>query len=293
MISKIKKIEFSKLNGQGNDFILIDATVNHIKLSGDQIIRMCDRNFGIGADGLILVRPSKISDLKMDYYNRDGSIAEMCGNGIRCVARFAYEKNLLNKKNKNFNIETLSGIKKVFLKIESCKVKDIKVDMGSPEFKPENIPVNISDNKVNEIFNYKIKIDSEDFIINCVSTGNPHCVIFLKNNMDLDTFPVRKWGPRIENHRIFPNKTNVEFVRVSGNEELNIRIWERGVGETLACGTGACASAVCAIKLKKVSINKVIVNVPGGKLDISWDPRDNIIYLEGKVEHNFDGIYFL
>ena len=289
----MKKIEFSKLNGQGNDFILIDATVNHIKLSGNQIIRMCDRNFGIGADGLILIRPSKISDLKMDLYNRDGSVAEMSGNGIRCMARFAYENNLVNKKNKNFNIETLSGIKKIFLSIEGGKVKDIKVDMGAPEFKPQNIPVNMGDNKADEILNHKIKIGSEDFIINCVSTGNPHCVIFLKNNIDLDTYPVEKWGPKIENHRIFPNKTNVEFVRVSSNEELNIRIWERGVGETLACGTGACAAAVCAVKLKKVRTNKVIVNVPGGKLNIIWNPRDNIIYLKGKVEHNFDGLYYL
>ncbi|MFA5015688.1 MAG: diaminopimelate epimerase [Actinomycetota bacterium] len=289
----MKKIEFSKLNGQGNDFILIDSTVNHIKLSGDQIIRMCDRNFGIGADGLILVRSSKISDLKMDYYNRDGSVAEMCGNGIRCMARFAYENNLVNIKNKNFNIETLSGIKKIFLNIEGGKVMDIKVDMGSPEFKPENIPVNIGDNKINEIFNYKIKIGSEDFIINCISAGNPHCVIFLKNNIDLDTFPVGKWGPKIENHRIFPNKTNVEFVRVSADEELNIRIWERGVGETLACGTGACAAAVCAVKLRKVRTNKVTVNVRGGKLNITWVPRDNTIYMEGKVEHSFDGLYYL
>src|SRR4030042_4856717 len=290
---KMKNIEFSKFNGQGNDFILIDATVNHVKLSGNQITRMCDRNFCIGADGLILVRPSKVSDFKMDYYNRDGSTAEMCGNGIRCLAKFAYENNLVSKKSKNFNIETLSGIKKIFLNIEGDKVNNIKVDMGSPEFNPENIPVNIGNNKINEVLNYKIKIDSTVFVINCISTGNPHCVIFLENNMDLDTFPVEKWGPKIENHKIFPNKTNVEFVRVKNNEELNIRIWERGVGETLASGTGASAVAVCAIKLKKVSTNKVTVNVRGGKLNITWDSRDNIIYMEGKVEHNFDGRYFL
>jgi len=289
----MKKIEFSKLNGQGNDFIIIDATVNHIKLSRDQIIRMCDRNFGIGADGLILVKPSKISDLKMDYYNRDGSIAEMCGNGIRCMARFAYENNLVNKESKNFNIETLSGIKKIFLNVTADKVKDIKVNMGSPEFKPENIPVNIGDNKIKEILNYKIKIDSEVFGISCVSIGNPHCMIFLENNMDLRNFPVGKWGQIIENHKIFPNRTNVEFIRIKNSKELNVRIWERGVGETLACGTGACAAAVCAIKLKKVMTNKVTVNVRGGKLNITWDRRNNIIYLKGKVEHSFNGQYLL
>ena len=289
----MKIIEFSKLNGQGNDFILIDATVNHIKLSVNQITRMCDRNFGIGADGLIMVRPSKISDLKMEYYNRDGSTAEMCGNGIRCLAKFAYENNLVSKKSKNFNIETLSGIKKIFLNMEGDKVKNIKVNIGSPEFKPENIPVNVGDNKIKEVLNYKIKINSKEFVINGVSMGNPHCVIFLENNLDLDTFPVEKWGPKIENHKIFTNKTNVEFVRVKNNKELNIRIWERGVGETLASGTGASAAAVCAIKLKKVSTNKVTVNVRGGKLIITWNPRNNIVYMEGKVEHSFDGRYFL
>jgi diaminopimelate epimerase len=289
----MRKIEFSKLNGQGNDFILIDATVNHIKLSGDRITRMCDRNFGIGADGLILVRPSKVSDLKMDYYNRDGSTAEMCGNGIRCMARFAYENNLISKNSKNFDIETLSGIKKIFLNIEGDKVKNIKVNMGSPGFKPGNIPVKVGDNKIKEILNYKIKINSKEFVINCVSMGNPHCVIFLEDNIDLGTFPVELWGPIIEHHKIFPNKINVEFVRVENNKEMNVRIWERGVGETLACGTGASAAAVCAIKLKKVITNKVTVNVRGGNLIITWDLRDNIIYMEGKVEHSFDGRYFL
>lgn len=288
----MKKIEFSKLNGQGNDFIIIDATVSHIKFSTSQIAEMCNRNFGIGADGLILIRPSKISDLKMEYYNRDGSVSEMCGNGIRCMARFSYENNLVEENNKNFSIETLAGIKKIFLNVENNKVGNIKVGMGNPEFKPKNIPVNIDNNK-NEIFNYKINIDSKDFFINCISIGNPHCVIFLENNENLNTFPVERWGPCLENHNIFPNKTNVEFVQIKNTEELNMRVWERGVGETLACGTGACAAGVCAIKLKKVKINKVAVNVPGGKINITWDQSDGMIYLEGRVEHNFDGQYYL
>jgi diaminopimelate epimerase len=287
----MKKIKFSKLNGQGNDFIIMDATVNNIKFSRDQIVEMCNRNFGIGADGLILIKLSEVSDLKMEYYNRDGSAAEMCGNGIRCMARFAYENNLINKNNKNISIETLAGIKKISLDIENNKVRNIKVGMGNPEFRPENIPVNVDSN--NEVFNYKINIDSKSFYINCVSMGNPHCVIFLEDFENLDAFPVNKWGPHLENHDIFPDKTNVEFIQIKNDRELNMRVWERGVGETLACGTGACAAVVCAIKLKKVKGNKVIVNVPGGKLNIIWDLSNSMVYLEGNVEYNFDGWYYL
>lgn len=285
----MEKIKFSKLNGQGNDFIIIDATVNQIKLSASQITEMCNRNFGIGADGLILVRTSKISDLKMEYYNRDGSVAEMCGNGIRCMARFAYEKNLINSN--NINIETLAGIKKIFLYIENNKVGNIKVGMGSPEFKPENIPVKTK-NKY-EVLNYKITVDSKNFYINCISLGNPHCVVFLEEKENLETFPVNKWGPRLENHNIFPNKTNVEFIQINSNKELNMRVWERGVGETLSCGTGACAAGVCAIRLKKIKREKITVNMPGGKLIIIWDCPDSEVYLEGMVEYSFDGQYLL
>lgn len=285
------KIKFSKLNGQGNDFIIINATVNHVKFSRSQIAEICNRNFGIGADGLIIIRLSKVSDLKMEYYNRDGSVAEMCGNGIRCMARFAYENNLIDKRNKNISIETLAGIKRIFLNVENNKVGNIRVSMGNPEFEPENIPVNAGNCK--EVLNYKINIDSRDFFINCVSMGNPHCVIFLRDNENLGTFMVDKWGPRLENHNLFPNKTNVEFVQIKSNRELNMRVWERGVGETLACGTGACAAGVCAMKLKKVKKNKVIVNVPGGKLNIIWDSFDSVVYLEGEVKYNFDGQYYL
>jgi len=285
----MEKIKFSKLNGQGNDFIIIDATEKQIKLSVSQITEMCNRNFGIGADGLILVNKSKISDLKMEYYNRDGSVAEMCGNGIRCMARFAYEKNLI--KSNNINIETLAGVKKIFLNIENNKVGNIKVSMGIPEFRPENIPVKIK-NKC-EVLNHKITVDSKNFYINCISLGNPHCVIFLEDNESLDTFPVNKWGPGLENHNIFPNKINVEFVQINSNKELNMRVWERGVGETLSCGTGACAAGVCAIKLNKIKKEKIAVNMPGGKLTIIWGRPDPEVYLEGKVDHSFDGQYYL
>jgi diaminopimelate epimerase len=285
----MKKIKFSKLNGQGNDFIIINATTDRLDLSKIQIIKMCNKNYGVGADGLILVRPSKVSDLKMEYYNYDGSIAEMCGNGIRCMARFAYENNLI--KSKNIGIETLAGIKKISIDIEDNEVVNIKVDMGKPEFRPENIPVNIK-NKT-EVFNHKISIDSKIFFINCISMGNPHCVIFLQEGEDINTIPLSKWGSKLENYKIFPNKTNVEFVQIKNDRELNMRVWERGIGETLACGTGACAAAVCAVKLKKVKVNNIIVNLMGGKLNVIWDPSFSEVFLEGRVDHNFDGEYFI
>ena len=283
------KIEFSKLNGQGNDFILVDATVKKISLSKAQIIEMCNRNFGIGADGIILVKKSNTSDLKMKLFNMDGSIAEMSGNGIRCMARFAYDKKLIRIK--KLSIETLAGIKEIFLETENKKVGNINVNMGIPEFSPEKIPVKVK-NK-NEVFNHKIVIGSKKFFINCVSMGNPHCVIFLEDSESLKDFPVNKWGPLIENHSIFPNKTNVEFVRIKNSRELDMRVWERGVGETLACGTGTCAAAVCAFKLKKINGNRTDVKLPGGKLNVFWSTRDLNVYLKGEVNYKFDGIYFL
>ncbi len=283
------KIEFSKLNGQGNDFILVDATVKKISLSKAQIIEMCNRNFGIGADGIILVKKSNTSDLKMKLFNMDGSIAEMSGNGIRCMARFAYDKKLIRIK--KLSIETLAGIKEIFLETENKKVGNINVNMGIPEFSPEKIPVKVK-NK-DEVFNHKIVIGSKKFFINCVSMGNPHCVIFLEDSESLKDFPVNKWGPLIENHSIFPNKTNVEFVRIKNSRELDMRVWERGVGETLACGTGTCAAAVCAFKLKKINGNRTDVKLPGGKLNVFWSTRDLNVYLKGEVNYKFDGIYFL
>jgi diaminopimelate epimerase len=289
-IKKMKKIEFSKLNGQGNDFILIDATERSVNLSRNQIIEMCNRNFGIGADGIILVKKSKKYDLKMDFYNKDGSISEMCGNGIRCMAEFAFDKRLIT--NSFLEIETLAGIKKIIIDVKKGIVGNIQVNMGKPEFKPSNIPVRIYDD-IGEIFNYKISVNSKDFYINCVSMGNPHCVIFLDKTEDLDNFPVPKWGPIIENYKIFPNKVNIEFVKIKDKNNIDMRVWERGVGETLSCGTGACAAGVCSVKLKKIKGDRITVNLRGGKLNVIWNPTENDVYLEGRVSYKFDGIYFL
>lgn len=284
----MKKIKFSKLNGQGNDFVIIDDTSSSINFSKDQIAKMCHRNFGIGADGLILVRKSTDADFKMDYYNQDGSIAEMCGNGIRCMARFIYDSSLSRKK--ELSIETLAGVKKTFLNLDNNNVEDIRVDMGLPDFKPENIPVNIN---AEAVLSYRIKINSNIFYINCVSMGNPHCVILINKGEKLGDVDLNKLGPELENHPIFPKKTNVEFVDIKNDNEVSMRVWERGVGETLACGTGACAAAVCVKKLNKISGGNVRINSPGGKLDIIWKDEKSSVYLKGKVEYVFSGVYFL
>ncbi len=282
------KIKFSKLNGQGNDFVIIDDTSSSINLSKDQIAKICHRNFGIGADGLILVRKSTDADFKMDYYNQDGSVAEMCGNGIRCMARFVHDGNLSRKK--ELSIETLAGVKRIFLNLDNNNVEDIRVDMGLPDFKPENIPVDIT---AKAVLNYRIKINSNIFYINCVSMGNPHCVILINKGEKLSDIDLDKLGPELENHPIFPRKTNAEFVNIKNDNEVSMRVWERGVGETLACGTGACAAAVCVKKLNKVSGENVRINLPGGKLDIMWKDEKSSVYLKGKVEHVFNGVYFL
>jgi len=308
----MQKIRFSKMNGQGNDFIIIDATkkpLQEINLKAGQIARICDRHFGIGADGLIIVRNStEGADFFMDYYNQDGSAAEMCGNGIRCMAKFILDKGL--SENSALKILTRAGLKNVeILKRNIQEQKNynnynensknpvlIKVDMGSPVFEPSKIPVNMD--KKDLLFgyfagNYNLRVKNTDFAINCVSMGNPHCVIFLDNGQLLEEIPIDNWGPEIENNAIFPKKINVEFIKVIDNCHLKMRVWERGVGETLACGTGACASAVCAIVLEKVSQPVINVNLPGGQLKITWMGKNSNVFLEGTVENAFEGEYLL
>jgi diaminopimelate epimerase len=308
----MQKIRFSKLNGQGNDFIIIDATqkpLQGINLNPGQIAKICDRHFGIGADGLIIVRKNiGGADFFMDYYNQDGSVAEMCGNGIRCMAKFILDKGLSG--NSTLKILTRAGLKNVEIlkgNIQEHKNHNnfnekskypilIKVDMGKPVFEPSKIPVNID--KKDLLFgyfagNYKLRVKNTDFAINCVSMGNPHCVIFLDDGQALEEIPIDNWGPEIENNAIFPKKTNVEFIKVIDDYQLKMRVWERGVGETLACGTGACASAVCAIVLEKAASTVINVNLPGGQLKITWMGKNTNVFLEGTAENAFEGEYLL
>jgi diaminopimelate epimerase len=298
----MKTINFSKLNGQGNDFIIINGIENNYDLSEELISSMCDRHFGIGADGLIIVRKSDSADFFMDYYNHDGSKAEMCGNGIRCMAVFIIEYGLW--KNKNLKIDTRSGIKSIGIDFNKSTgdICQIKVNMGKPIFDPERIPLKIVEDFVDDKMNlglkgpindYPVKAGGQEFKINCLSMGNPHCVIYLDKDTDIYSFPLNVYGPEIENNKIFPNKTNVEFIKIKNNQELDARVWERGVGETLACGTGACAATVCSIALGKINKNEVKVNLPGGRLDISWNGKNSDVILSGPVEHVFDGKYLM
>ncbi len=284
----MKSIEFSKLNGQGNDFILIDSFTDNMELSPIQIAAMCDRHFGIGADGMILVKRSGSSDFYMDYYNQDGSKAEMCGNGIRCMSKFIHDMKLSNKD--KFSIDTVAGEKIIELDSFKGYVRNIKVDMGPPIFNPEDIPVAL---KGGEVFDHRLNTPERDFLINCISMGNPHCIVYLEENDDIEKIPLNIWGPLLEEHSFFPNKTNVEFVKVLSDSAIKMRVWERGVGETLACGTGACAAAVSALKLKKITGSAVKVEVPGGILNIVWKGDSSSVFLEGEAEHSFDGVYFL
>ncbi len=317
----MKKIKFSKLNGQGNDFVLIDSLKDEAVFTEEEIKKICSRHFGIGADGVIVVRQSTEADLFMDYYNSDGTAAEMCGNGIRCMAKFVYDNNLISEN--KFVIETRAGLKNIDMEISKTdySVGEIEVNMGMPIFNAEKIPVNIdfinnnsnfaiSQNRMafetavhpllnelkseNPVFNYSLSVDKKIITVNCVSMGNPHCVIFLDDDADFKMIDLNDIGPKIENHPFFPKKTNVEFIKVKSKNEISMMVWERGCGETLACGTGACASVVAAILLDMVdSKDTVSVNVKGGVLKINWggNKKDNV-FLKGTTELSFTGEFY-
>jgi len=278
------KIDFVKMHGLGNDFILIDC-IN--KSLGDSSFlsylakKLCDRNFGIGADGLILILPSPKADLRMKIFNSDGTEAQMCGNGIRCFAKYAYENKLVSKN--KFTVETLAGVTIPELTILNNKILGVKVNMGTPKLRRKEIPMIGKDTPT--VVDETLKINPEQILkITCVSMGNPHCIIFVN---DLQSMPVNEIGPIIENHPLFPEKTNVEFIKVVNNKELNFRVWERGVGETLACGTGACAALVASVLNKKTD-HQVVIHLSGGDLNIQWADDGNI-YMTGPAELVFKG----
>ncbi len=269
------------MHGLGNDYIVIDNRDGKIsdKQAPQLAKRLCNRCFSIGADGLLLVQGSTKADAKMRIFNADGSEAEMCGNGIRCFSKYCYEKGIVGKT--EFTVETLAGIKSVWLTLESEEVKAVKVDMGTPNWNRELLPMIGQGNCINE----GLKVNGEVFKVTCLSVGNPHCVIFVD---DVDNFPVERIGPRIENHKVFPNRTNVGFVQVLNSGELKVRVWERGCGETLACGTGACAAVAAANRLGKVG-GKVVVHVLGGDLQV--EVAENL-FLSGPAERVFEGTLF-
>lgn len=276
-------LNFTKMTGIGNDYIYIDCTDGKkIKDIQNVTKKLSDRHFGIGADGIILIdKPDdEKADFKMKIYNSDGSEAEMCGNGIRCVAKFIHDKNLSSKD--KLSIQTLAGIKKVkILEDNNGNCKESIVDMGEPLFQDKNIPYNVY-----EAFNkdLDLDVDGKKMRFTVVSMGNPHAVTFVEN---LNEIQIEKIGPVVENNPIFPNRTNVEFVQITDKNNIKIRVWERGVGETYACGTGACA-AVVASGINGYTDEIVNVELPGGKLKIEWS-KDNHIYMQGPAETVFEG----
>lgn len=274
-------INFSKMQGLGNDFVILDYEEykKTNKTPQELALKLCDRHFGIGADGLIIVNPdTKNTDIGWIFYNNDGSIAQMCGNGIRCFAKYVFEKGYVNKK--EFSVETKAGI--IIPKILDNGL--VRVNMSQPILEPDKIPV-----KVNNNLNFDVVVSDRTFIANAVSMGNPHCIIITDENTK--EFAL-KYGREIETHPLFPEKTNVEFIKILSRDEINLDVWERGCAITLACGTGACASVTAAI-LNGLCDNKVKVNLPGGQLLIEWDGNINDtkhdIFMSGRADYSFTG----
>jgi len=274
-------MRFWKMHGLGNDYIVIDDRSESIHEKGLSKLAetLCRRRFSVGADGLLIVRNSKTADFKMRIFNSDGSEAEMCGNGIRCIAKYCYDNEIVKKK--EMNVETLAGLRRIEVLRQRGNLADVQVDMGVPSFRREDMPMVGKGECIDEPF----KIDERELNITCVSVGNPHCVTFVS---DLESFPVNEVGPRIEKHSIFPKGVNVEFITVQDKGEISVRTWERGVGETTACGTGACASVAVAHRLDKTEKN-VKVNLLGGKLLVRLG---STITLEGPVEKVFEARLF-
>ncbi len=276
------KFSFSKWHGLGNDFVIVNGFTENIENYPEMAIEVCDRYFGIGADGLVVILPSEIADFKMRIFNSDGSEAEMCGNVTRCMARYVYENGLTDKN--KITLETKAGIIKPELIFIDGILSTIKVDMGEPRLRPVEIPMNTaaSEKVVNEL----LTIAGFDYHITCVSMGNPHCVIFVD---DLNKIDITVIGPMIETHPAFPKKINVEFVQVINKQKVRMRVWERGAGITMACGTGACATLVAAV-LNGHTDHKAIVELDGGQLSIEWGP-DRHIYMSGPAVEVFRGQY--
>ncbi len=273
-------IKFTKMHGLGNDYVYMDAIHQNIENESSLAQFVSNRNFGIGSDGLILICKSDVADFKMRMFNSDGSEAEMCGNGIRCVGKFVFDKGLTNKT--EVKIETLAGIKTLKLNIKKGKVSTARVDMGEPILEPKEIPV-ISNEDI--VKNLEISAENRNFRFTCVSMGNPHAITFVD---DTKNFDVEKYGKVIEVDKNFPRKINVEFIEVIDKNNIKMRVWERGAGETLACGTGACASTVACI-LNGLTDRKVNVELLGGTLEIEWNKEDNHVYMTGPAVTVFEG----
>ena len=273
-------MKFTKMHGLGNDYVYVNCFQEKIENPSKVAKYVSDRHFGIGSDGLIMINPSEVADFEMEMYNADGSRGEMCGNGIRCVAKYVYDYGLTDKT--SISVETLGGIKYLDLTVKDGKVIMVKVDMGTPILKTELIPI-VADGDM--VVNEPIIVDRTEYRMTGVSMGNPHAVIYMDNIKDLN---LDQLGPKFENHERFPKRINTEFVKFIDRHTLEMRVWERGSGETMACGTGACAVAVASI-LNGLTEEKVTVKLLGGDLQIEWDREEDKVYMTGPATTVFDG----
>ena len=273
-------MKFTKMHGIGNDYVYVNCFKETVEHPSEMAIKVSDRHFGIGSDGLILIKPSEVADGKMEMYNADGSQGAMCGNGIRCVAKYMYDYGITDKT--SISVETKSGIKYLDLTIKYGKVDTVKVNMGTPILKAVDIPVR---SEKEQVIDEPVMVDGKEWKITCVSMGNPHAITYID---DVKNLEIEKIGPKFENHEIFPDRVNTEFVRVIDRNTVEMRVWERGSGETLACGTGACAVAVSSI-LNGLTEEEVTVKLLGGDLKIFWDRTENKVYMTGSATTVFDG----
>lgn len=276
------KMKFTKMQGCGNDYVYINGFTEKIpqERKADIVRAISDRHFGIGSDGAIFINPAREADFEMEMYNADGSRSEMCGNGMRCVGKYVYDYGLTDRT--EFSVVSAGKIKYLVLTVEDGKAVQIRVNMGNPILTPEEIPVVA---KGENVIKEPITVLDKEYEMTCVSMGNPHAVVFVE---DTASFPVNEIGPYFENHEKFPNRTNTEFVQVVNRNHIKMRVYERGTGETLACGTGCCASAVACV-LNGLTDNEVDVEVLGGVVHIEWDREENLVYMTGPAVTVFDG----
>nr|WP_317378962.1 diaminopimelate epimerase [uncultured Faecalimonas sp.] len=273
-------MKFTKMQGLGNDYVYVNCMEKEIEDPSGLAKQVSDRHYGVGSDGLILICPSEHADFEMKMYNADGSRGEMCGNGIRCVGKYVYDYGLTDQT--EISVETLGGIKYLSLMVEDGKVSQVKVDMGSPIFVPEQIPVKAG--KLDAV-DVPIDVDGKEYRMTCISMGNPHAVVYMDEIKELE---IEKIGPKFEHHPCFPNRVNTEFAHVLNRQTVEMRVWERGSGETLACGTGACAVAVASM-VNGLTDDSVTVCLLGGDLKIEWDREKNVVYMTGPASVVFDG----
>jgi len=280
-------MKFTKMQGIGNDYIYVDCTKETIPDPAALSRKISDRHFGVGGDGLVMILPGDQADFRMRMFNADGSEAQMCGNASRCVGKYVYERGLTQKQ--DLTLETGAGIKELHLNLQAGKVASVRVDMGAPELRPEKIPVRLSESSVagnpDQIRMAPLEVDGRTFRITCVSMGNPHCVIFQD---EVENWPLEFWGPKFEHAPVFPERINTEFARAEDRTHLRMRVWERGSGETMACGTGACATLVAAV-MNGLTERKATLCLRGGDLEIEWDEKTGHVFMTGPAEFVFDG----